>query len=282
MRADRGQIEQVLLNLAVNARDAMPDGGTLTIATMPVEVGAGYTRRHRNLSTGSYVELTVSDTGTGMPASVADHIFEPFFTTKPAGEGTGLGLATVYGIVAEARGSVSVDSEEGMGTTFRLYFPVAGAPAVPAPTGTSTAPRGGGETILVVEDEPAVLELTARILRQSGYAVLEAATFQDALAQAAGHDFQLLLTDSVMPHMSGSTLAGRVERAATRPARPLHVRLQRRSPRSPARLRRRSNRSAKAVQPTDIARTHPRDTRSTYSSRRSAPAPAGEFRSPRR
>jgi PAS domain S-box-containing protein len=208
--ADRGQIEQVLVNLAVNARDAMPRGGTLTIETNAAELDDGYTRLHPDISPGHYVELAVSDTGTGMSQDVAGHIFEPFFTTKPAGEGTGLGLATVYGIVVAAGGSMSVYSEEGIGTTFRLYFPATDTPASTAHAGAA-APRGQGQTILVVEDDPAVLEITSRILRHNGYVVREAATFEEAIAHAAAHDFQLLLTDSVMPEMSGRTLAERVE-----------------------------------------------------------------------
>ncbi len=197
----------------------MPAGGTLTIETSPAELDDGYARLHSDVSPGHYVELAVSDTGTGMSPDVAAHIFEPFFTTKPKGHGTGLPLATVYGIVTEAGGSMSVYSEEGIGTTFRLYFPAAGAPAPTASTDTTTYPRGNGETILVVEDEPGVLEFTSRILRQEGYATLEAATFDEALTLAANHDFQLLLTDSVMPQMSGPALAERVDEL--RPGRPV-------------------------------------------------------------
>jgi PAS domain S-box-containing protein len=213
IRADRGQVEQVLLNLAVNARDAMPQGGTLTIETSPAELEEGSLHLHPAVTPGHYVELALSDTGTGMSADVVDHIFEPFFTTKPKGQGTGLGLATVYGIVAEAGGTISVHSQEGVGTTFRLLFPISDRPApAPAPSNRSeTDSQGQGETILVVDDEPAVLQFTSRILRQNGYATLEAATFEEALSLAAAHDFQLLLTDSVMPHMSGSVLAERID-----------------------------------------------------------------------
>jgi PAS domain S-box-containing protein len=220
IEADRGQVEQVLLNLAINARDAMPGGGTLTIGTSLAELGEGDARRPAGVSPGRYVELAVSDTGTGMSAEVAARIFEPFFTTKPRDQGTGLGLATVYGIVTQAGGGMSVDSEEGTGTTFRLYFPAAAAPAAAAtPAAAAPGGRGNGETILVVEDEPAVLEVTSRILRHNGYATLEAGTFEEALSLAASRDFQLLLTDSVMPRMSGATLAERV--AELRPGLPV-------------------------------------------------------------
>jgi signal transduction histidine kinase len=208
--ADRGQLEQVLLNLAVNARDAMPDGGALTVATRVADFREGDAGLHSDVSSGRYVELAVGDTGTGMSAEVAQRIFEPFFTTKPRGQGTGLGLATVYGIVTGADGGMTVESEEGRGTTFHVYLP-AREPATSLDA-IVAAPRtdGQGETILVVEDELDVLELTSRILRQGGYEVLEACTFERALHLAASTDFQLLLTDSIMPHMSGRVLAARV------------------------------------------------------------------------
>ncbi|MGH9278907.1 MAG: ATP-binding protein, partial [Acidimicrobiales bacterium] len=208
IRADRGQVEQVLVNLAVNARDAMAGGGTLTIETTATDIDAIFAEAHPGLRAGSYVELVVSDTGAGMSPDVASRVFEPFFTTKGKGEGTGLGLATVYGIVTEAGGSVSVYSEEGIGTTFRAYFP-----AVDAAVGAAEAPAvaeagaGRGETILVVEDDPGVLHMTSRILRENGYEVLEADGFAMAMELAATHEFQMLLTDSVMPHSSGGSLA---------------------------------------------------------------------------
>ncbi len=208
--ADRGQVEQVLLNLAVNARDAMPHGGTLTIETSLADLDDGYARLHPGVDIGRYVELAVSDTGTGMSAEVAAHMFEPFFTTKPVGQGTGLGLATVYGIVTGAGGSISVDSEEGTGTIFRLFFPAVAAAALATSAAAAGDARGNGETILVVDDEPPVLQLTSRILRQNGYATLEAGTFEEALSLASSHNLQLLLTDSVMPRVSGQTLAGRM------------------------------------------------------------------------
>ena len=262
VRADRGQIEQVLLNLVVNARDAMPGGGTLTIETTHVELDDEYARLHPDVSAGHYVGLTVSDTGTGMSAEVAAHIFEPFFTTKAVGEGTGLGLATVYGIVTEAGGSMTVYSEEGIGTTFRLYFPVTDLPASAAPEGPAL-PQGQGETILVVEDEPAVLELTSRILRQGGYNVLEAATFHEALSLATSHDFHLLLTDSVMPEMSGSMLAERINELRPGRRRAVHVWLQRGRPERTTPPRGRGDPHPEAVHPPDPARQRQRLAAST-------------------
>jgi PAS domain S-box-containing protein len=208
--ADRGQVGQVLLNLAINARDAMPEGGTLTIGTRSADLDDSYVRSHPGTRPGRYVELVVSDTGTGMSAEVAARAFEPFFTTKPLGKGTGLGLSTVHGIVTQAGGSVTVESVEGTGTTFRLYFPVMGA-AIPATSaGIPPDAMGRGATVLVVDDEPAVLEITSRILRRNGYATLEATTYEKALSLASSEDFQLLLTDTLMPGMTGATLAERV------------------------------------------------------------------------
>ncbi|HEY6280148.1 MAG TPA: response regulator [Streptosporangiaceae bacterium] len=212
VRGDRGQIEQVLLNLAVNARDAMPDGGTLTIESGLAQLDEQYARLHPGASPGHYVVLSVSDTGVGMSPQVVRRIFEPFFTTKPRGKGTGLGLATVHGIVTKVGGSLSVDSEEGAGTTIRAFYPVAesetqASAASPAPTAVTS---GQGKTILVVEDEPAVLEVTTRILRRGEYSVLPAATGDEALALAADHEFDLLLTDQVMPDISGRELAERI------------------------------------------------------------------------
>jgi two-component system, cell cycle sensor histidine kinase and response regulator CckA len=205
IKADRGQVGQVLLNLAVNARDAISQNGLLTIGTSLAELGEGDARLRPGASPGRYVELTVSDTGIGMSAEVAARIFEPFFTTKPAGKGTGLGLTTVQAIVTEAGGTATVESDEGAGTTIRLYFP-----AVDAAVGTPDAAPGdrpGQTTILVVDDEPALLEVTGRILRKNGYTTLQARTYEQALSLASSRDFQLLLTDSMMPGMTGATLA---------------------------------------------------------------------------
>jgi two-component system, cell cycle sensor histidine kinase and response regulator CckA len=211
IRADRGQIEQVLLNLAVNARDAMPHGGHLTITTAVTDIDENYQRLRPDATPGRHVELAVSDTGTGIPPDVISHIFEPFFTTKPQAQGTGLGLATVYGIVTEAGGHLNVYSEPGIGTTFRALLPAQDQPATTATTPVPAADIDGhGETILVVEDEPAMMEITARILRQHGYTVAQATTGPQALAQAADPAVRLLLTDSVMPHMSGPELAQQI------------------------------------------------------------------------
>jgi len=205
IRADRGQVGQILLNLVVNARDAIPQSGTLTIGTSLSELGGEDVRLHPGVSPGRYVELTVSDTGIGMSAEVAARIFEPFFTTKPAGKGTGLGLSTVQAIVTQAGGIVTVESDEGTGTTFRLYFP-----AIYVAVGTPEAAPGDRPyqaTILVVDDEPALLEVTGRILRKDGYTTLQARTYEQALSLASSRDFQLLLTDSILPGMTGATLA---------------------------------------------------------------------------
>jgi signal transduction histidine kinase len=209
--ADRGQIEQVLVNLAVNARDAMPEGGTLTIALGTALLDEEYARGHPQITPGRYVELSVSDTGVGMPPEVTSRIFEPFFTTKEPGKGTGLGLATVHGIIAAAGGSLSVYSEPGMGTTFRVFFPpAAGQAALAVEPPDAEAIRGRGETVLVVEDEPAVREITARILRRNGYSVLEAASGPEALELIVDRQFDVLLTDLVMPQIPGTDLAQRI------------------------------------------------------------------------
>jgi PAS domain S-box-containing protein len=207
--ADRSQIEQILMNLVVNARDAMHAGGKLTIATCNVKLDDSYARTHAGPSPGRYVLLSVSDTGIGMSEEVKSRIFEPFFSTKEMGKGTGLGLATVFGIVKQSGGSIEVYSEPSAGTTFKIYLPQAeeGAPNRPL-SGVIPPPRGT-ETVLLVEDDESVRALTRRILAEWGYQVLEASNGEAALqlAQQQASAIHLLLSDVVMPRMGGSRLA---------------------------------------------------------------------------
>ena len=210
VKADPVQIEQIVMNLAANARDAMPGGGTLTIETATIEVDEAYVQRHSIVPPGDYVLLTVADSGQGIATKHLPHIFEPFYTTKEEGKGTGLGLATVYGIVRQNGGFVRVYSEPGQGTTFKIYLPRVHSgiseARVAKPTEQST---GGCETVLLVEDEASVREASWQFLIQSGYKVLEAIDGEDALREAREHDgpIHLMITDVVMPRMSGPTLA---------------------------------------------------------------------------
>ncbi len=210
INADRGQLEQVITNLAVNARDALPTGGVLRITTTNVTLDPGATAAVVDAPPGPYVSLSVSDTGMGMNTEIQGRVFEPFFTTKDKSRGTGLGLATVYGIVSQCNGHITVESEPGQGTTFTIFFPRVAAPTQPDPSHrTRIRAPGGSETILVVEDEPAVRELVSRVLDSRGYAVLTAADGREALDFARHHDghIDLLLSDVVMPGMSGRELA---------------------------------------------------------------------------
>lgn len=214
IRADSGQVEQIVMNLAVNARDAMPKGGRLTIETRNVTIGSQDGRHPSVLKPGRYVLLAVRDTGHGMDAETLSHLFEPFFTTKEKGKGTGLGLSTVYGIVKQNGGSIEVESKPGQGALFKIFFPLveqgatsgAGAPEYAEPV-------HGRETILLVEDEPAVRGLVHETLRLHGYTVLEARHGIEALMTGAKHQgtIHLLLTDVVMPQMSGPEVAEKIQ-----------------------------------------------------------------------
>jgi CheY-like chemotaxis protein len=215
VKADAGQIEQVIMNLAMNARDAMPNGGKLTLETANVSFDQEHVGRDPELKPGDYVMLAITDTGTGMSAEVKARAFEPFFTTKGVGQGTGLGLSTCYGIIKQSGGHISVYSEPGRGTTFKIYLPQVEPQAkIPIQRLDSPDLPRGTETILLVEDDPALREMVAILLRRLGYTVLAAANGSEALSlkqqRDSGH-VDLLFTDVVMPHMSGKELADRVQ-----------------------------------------------------------------------
>ena len=210
IKADPGQIEQVIMNLAVNARDAMPNGGKLTVTTANTTLDKNQLNNFPDLCAGDYVMLTIADTGTGMSEEVKAHLFEPFFTTKPPGKGTGLGLATCFGIVKQNAGHINVHSELGRGTTFKIYFPqVQSALESPRVHIMPTEATGGNETVLLVEDEPVVRELAVATLREKGYTVVEAVNGEEGLRMARQHDgkIDLVLTDVVMPVMGGKEMA---------------------------------------------------------------------------
>jgi CheY-like chemotaxis protein len=218
VRADAAQLEQVITNLVINARDAMPEGGRLTIATADVELDTAFVLGHPGARTGPHVRLSVADIGDGMDAETRAKVFEPFFTTKETGKGTGLGLSTVYGIVKQHEGYVAVESEPGRGSTFTTFFPrVADAPDALAPSAAPVQPSRGSERILLVEDEASVRAVAQESLAGHGYTVLEALDVEHALRIARGESqrIDLLLTDVVMPIMNGRRLAERVRRLHT-------------------------------------------------------------------
>jgi two-component system cell cycle sensor histidine kinase/response regulator CckA len=212
VRLDPGQFEQIIVNLAVNARDAMPGGGVLTIETSTQRLDDAYARQHLAVVPGDYVMVAISDTGDGIDADVLPHIFEPFFTTKPTGKGTGLGLATVYGVVKQNEGNIWVYSEPAHGTTFKIYFPALHAATHAETTASELSAPGGTETILVVEDDARLRRLAERTLSRLGYTVLVAASSHEALRLAAWHDraINLLFTDVVLPDIPGPVLASKI------------------------------------------------------------------------
>jgi two-component system cell cycle sensor histidine kinase/response regulator CckA len=215
IRSDRGQLEQVLVNLMLNARDALVGRGRVTIATRPTVLDDAYAQQHGGVGIppGDYVQLTVSDTGLGMDRETQARIFEPFFTTKAIGQGTGLGLSTVYGIVKQCGGHITVSSEVDRGTTFCIYLPIAEQEVAPAEeVRAPTAVSGGSETILMVEDDPSVLGLTCEALERRGYRVLTANGWLEALdlVSRSNLTIDLVLTDIIMPGMGGRVLGERI------------------------------------------------------------------------
>jgi CheY-like chemotaxis protein len=214
---DPGKIQQIIMNLVSNARDAMLQGGKLTIETSNANIDENYLKKHPMAKPGEYVMIAISDKGIGMEDEIAERIFEPFFTTKEKGKGSGLGLSTVYGIVKQSNGFVWVYSEPGIGTTFKVYFPatLAGTPAAQNQEAMAAMDAKPTETILVVEDEAPVRALACRILKDRGYKILEAADGLEALriAQEYSAEINLVVTDVIMPGISGSTLVVRLQAA---------------------------------------------------------------------
>ena len=209
VKVDPNQIEQVILNLAVNARDAMPQGGKLTLETSDIELDESYTKVHAEVQPGRFVLLAISDTGCGMTPEVKARVFEPFFTTKGVGKGTGLGLAVVHGIVEQSNGSIDLDSEVGVGTTFKIYLPTVEERQTNILDPGLARSSGGSETILLVEDEDGVREFAARSLQELGYTVLKASGGSAAveLMVSRREKIDLLVTDVVMPELNGRQLA---------------------------------------------------------------------------
>ena len=217
-RADAGQIEQVIMNLVVNSKDAMPNGGKLIIETANVNLDDDLRREYTYILPGPYVMISVTDNGQGMDKETQSRIFEPFFTTKEKGKGTGLGLSTVYGIIKQSGGYVFAQSEPGRGTTFRIYLPrVEDAAALPGHTRKTETVCGGTETVLLVEDEESVRQLVRETLQSKGYTVIEAEDGESAMTISAAHQgvIDALITDLVMPGMSGRELATLVEKTRT-------------------------------------------------------------------
>ncbi len=214
VKADAGQLEQIVMNLAVNARDAMPDGGTLIIQTSNVRLDEIYARQHPDVVTGAYLRISITDTGTGIAPEIRSRIFEPFFTTKDQGKGTGLGLATCYGIVKQSGGHIGVYSELGKGTTFNVYLPQAGDAHAEQDDAVDIIPPSGSETILLVEDDIAVRKFTRRLLKDLGYTVFDAGNGDEALKLILQNDtlvIDLVVTDVVMPQVGGKRLADSIE-----------------------------------------------------------------------
>jgi len=213
--ADTGQIEQILVNLSVNARDAMPAGGKLTLETADVTLDEHYCRNHAYAVPGEYVMLSVSDTGTGMSDEVRKHLFEPFFTTKPKGHGTGLGLSMVYGAVRQNKGIIEVYSVEGRGTSFKMYFPLSSCEKI-SEDGIceDETPGRGHETLLIVEDSPLVLDFSVNVLEEAGYRILEAESGEEGIKSSASYkeEIDLLITDVVLPGINGKALAEEIQK----------------------------------------------------------------------